>query len=105
MAWLRVQHTTIGTPIPLNGTGLIRRCVPAPLNIPCEFSAGFRAGDTRMGAKVFPRRVTPMADATLPTTRVTLLTQLRQDPSDQVGWDEFVERYGRHIYRWCRQWK
>src|SRR5438552_17489143 len=46
-----------------------------------------------------------MADATLPTTRVTLLTQLRQDPSDQAGWDEFVERYGRHIYRWCRQWR
>jgi RNA polymerase sigma-70 factor (ECF subfamily) len=46
-----------------------------------------------------------MADGTLPTTRVTLLTQLRQDPSDQAGWDEFVERYGRHIYRWCRQWK
>jgi RNA polymerase sigma-70 factor (ECF subfamily) len=46
-----------------------------------------------------------MADALLPTTRVTLLTQLRQDPTDQAGWDEFVERYGRHIYRWCRQWK
>jgi RNA polymerase sigma factor (sigma-70 family) len=46
-----------------------------------------------------------MADATLPKTRVTLLTQLRQDPSDQAGWDEFVELYGRHIYRWCRQWK
>jgi RNA polymerase sigma factor (sigma-70 family) len=46
-----------------------------------------------------------MADNPLPTTRVTLLTQLRQDPSDQAGWDEFVERYGRHIYRWCRQWK
>src|SRR5258707_2890599 len=46
-----------------------------------------------------------MAAATLPTTRVTLLTQLRLDPSDQAGWDEFVECYGRHIYRWCRQWK
>jgi RNA polymerase sigma-70 factor (ECF subfamily) len=46
-----------------------------------------------------------MAVATLPTTCVTLLTRLRQDPSDQAGWDEFVERYGRHIYRWCRQWK
>src|SRR5262245_50153641 len=46
-----------------------------------------------------------MATAPLPTTRVTLLTQLRQDPFDQAGWDEFVERYGRHIYRWCRQWK
>src|SRR3954470_23985578 len=46
-----------------------------------------------------------MAVTTLPTTCVFLLTQLRQDPSDQAGWDEFVERYGRHIYRWCRQWK
>ena len=46
-----------------------------------------------------------MVDDRLPTTRVTLLSQLRQDPSDQAGWDEFVERYGRHIYRWCRQWK
>src|SRR5712691_4615187 len=46
-----------------------------------------------------------MADDLLPTTRITLLTQLRQDPSDQAGWEEFVERYGRHIYRWCRQWK
>jgi RNA polymerase sigma-70 factor (ECF subfamily) len=47
-----------------------------------------------------------MADAPLlPTTRITLLAQLRQDPSDQAGWDAFVERYGRHIYRWCRQWK
>src|SRR5215470_17252224 len=46
-----------------------------------------------------------MADAVLPTTRVTLLTQLRQDPFDQAGWEAFVERYGRHIYRWCRRWK
>jgi RNA polymerase sigma-70 factor (ECF subfamily) len=46
-----------------------------------------------------------MAIATFPTTRITLLAQLRHDPSDQAGWDEFVERYGRHIYRWCRQWK
>jgi RNA polymerase sigma-70 factor (ECF subfamily) len=21
------------------------------------------------------------------------------------AWDEFVEHYGAHIYRWCRQWK
>lgn len=46
-----------------------------------------------------------MADALLPTTRASLLIQLRQDPSDPSGWDEFVERYGRHIYRWCRRWK
>jgi RNA polymerase sigma-70 factor (ECF subfamily) len=41
----------------------------------------------------------------MPTTRVTLLTRLRQDPTDQAAWEVFVERYGRHIYRWCRQWK
>jgi RNA polymerase sigma-70 factor (ECF subfamily) len=46
-----------------------------------------------------------MAYDPLPTTRVSLLSQLRQDPSEQAGWDELVERYGRHIYRWCRQWK
>jgi RNA polymerase sigma-70 factor (ECF subfamily) len=46
-----------------------------------------------------------MAAGLLPTTRVTLLSQLRQDPSDQASWDTFVERYGRHIYRWCRHWK
>src|SRR3954468_12876788 len=45
-----------------------------------------------------------MANPTLPPTRATLLCRLRQDPSDQACWDEFVERYGRHIYRWCRQW-
>ena len=46
-----------------------------------------------------------MADVPLPTTRVTLLARLRQDPTDQAAWDRFVEQYGRHIYRWCRQWK
>jgi RNA polymerase sigma-70 factor (ECF subfamily) len=46
-----------------------------------------------------------MPDPRLPTTRITLLTQLRLDPTDQASWEEFVERYGRHIYRWCRQWK
>ena len=46
-----------------------------------------------------------MVDATLPTTRVTLLARLRQDPTDEAAWGAFVERYGRHIYRWCRQWK
>jgi RNA polymerase sigma-70 factor (ECF subfamily) len=36
---------------------------------------------------------------------VTLLARLRQDPTDEAAWGAFVERYGRHIYRWCRQWK
>lgn len=45
-----------------------------------------------------------MADAALPTTCVTLLGRLRHRPPDQAGWDEFVDRYGRHVYRWCRRW-
>jgi RNA polymerase sigma-70 factor (ECF subfamily) len=40
-----------------------------------------------------------------PSTCASLLIRLRDDPSDQAGWAEFVERYGPHIYRWCRQWK
>jgi RNA polymerase sigma-70 factor (ECF subfamily) len=46
-----------------------------------------------------------MVDAPLPTTRVTLLARLRQHPTDQAAWAVFVKYYGRHIYRWCRQWK
>jgi RNA polymerase sigma-70 factor (ECF subfamily) len=47
----------------------------------------------------------PMVDARLPTTCPTLLARLRHDPSNAAAWDEFVEQYGRHIYRWCRQWR
>src|SRR5262245_51833051 len=46
-----------------------------------------------------------MAAGPLPTTHVTLLARLRQRPPAQAAWDAFVERYARHVYRWCRQWK
>jgi RNA polymerase sigma factor (sigma-70 family) len=46
-----------------------------------------------------------MNHAWLPTTHQTLLARLRHDPSSDAAWDEFVEHYGRHIYRWCRQWR
>jgi RNA polymerase sigma-70 factor (ECF subfamily) len=45
-----------------------------------------------------------MAGAEFSETRVTLLARLGRDPTDQAAWGEFVEHYGRHIYRWCRQW-
>jgi RNA polymerase sigma factor (sigma-70 family) len=48
--------------------------------------------------------VKPTMDAGLPTTCPTLLARLRHDPSNEAAWDDFVEQYGRHIYRWCRQW-
>jgi RNA polymerase sigma-70 factor (ECF subfamily) len=49
--------------------------------------------------------VVSMVDAWVPTTCPTLLARLRHDPSNEAAWDEFVEQYGRHIYRWCRQWR
>jgi RNA polymerase sigma-70 factor (ECF subfamily) len=36
-------------------------------------------------------------------TSPTLLGRLRQEPADQAAWAEFVERYGRRVYAWCRQ--
>ena len=41
----------------------------------------------------------------LPATRMTLLLRLRQEPANDAGWHEFVENYGPHIYRWCRNWR
>lgn len=38
-------------------------------------------------------------------TSPTLLGRLRQEPTDQEAWAQFVERYGRRIYGWCRQGK
>lgn len=46
-----------------------------------------------------------MADSANSDTRVTLLGRLRETPTDQAAWAEFVERYGRQIYVWCRQWR
>src|SRR5262249_36548240 len=57
------------------------------------------------GSSLVSRGGLHMADDPLPTTRITMLTRLRQEPWDQASWDEFVERYGGHIYQWCRRWK
>lgn len=37
-------------------------------------------------------------------TSVTLLGRLRRFPADQTAWSLFVDRYGRKILAWCRQW-
>jgi RNA polymerase sigma-70 factor (ECF subfamily) len=37
-------------------------------------------------------------------TSASLLARLRQAPADQAAWGEFVNRYGRKIYGWCRHW-
>jgi RNA polymerase sigma factor (sigma-70 family) len=36
-------------------------------------------------------------------THVSLLRRLRTSPGDPDAWSEFVDRYGRKIYRWCLQ--
>ena len=46
-----------------------------------------------------------MADSTNSDTRLTLLARLRETPTDQAAWAEFVDRYGRQIYAWCRRWR
>src|SRR5437762_2576102 len=38
-------------------------------------------------------------------TRASLLGRVRQDRADQAAWSEFVSRYGRQVYEWCRKWK
>ena len=45
--------------------------------------------------------MTPANDS---VTSTTLLVRLKQSPSDQLAWAEFVERYGRRIEGWCGQW-
>lgn len=37
-------------------------------------------------------------------TRVSLLIRLQTSPEDQQAWEEFVDRYSRKIYQWCRRW-
>jgi RNA polymerase sigma-70 factor (ECF subfamily) len=29
---------------------------------------------------------------------------LRHEPANQAAWDDFVGRYGRTVYQWCRMW-
>jgi RNA polymerase sigma-70 factor (ECF subfamily) len=38
-------------------------------------------------------------------TSITLLERLGREETDQQAWAEFVRRYGRQIYSWCRRWK
>jgi RNA polymerase sigma factor (sigma-70 family) len=38
-------------------------------------------------------------------TSPTLLGRLRLEPADQQAWEEFVDRYSRKVYAWCRQWQ
>jgi RNA polymerase sigma-70 factor (ECF subfamily) len=40
------------------------------------------------------------------STRATLLGRLyRSGAADEDAWREFVDHYGRRIYKWCRHWQ
>src|SRR5215467_63083 len=45
-----------------------------------------------------------MARPPEPSTSVTLLARLGCACPGQQVWNEFVDRYGRKIYGWCRHW-
>jgi RNA polymerase sigma-70 factor (ECF subfamily) len=45
-----------------------------------------------------------MADGTYSRTSITLLGRLQSNPEDRQAWNDFVQRYGRIIFRWCRHW-
>jgi RNA polymerase sigma-70 factor (ECF subfamily) len=45
-----------------------------------------------------------MADLNGSQTSLSLLARLQQERYDPQAWDEFVDRYGRMIYRWCSHW-
>jgi RNA polymerase sigma-70 factor (ECF subfamily) len=45
-----------------------------------------------------------MGDPADSRTSPTLLGRLRDTPTDQAAWGEFVERYSRKVYGWCRHW-
>src|SRR5436190_6829093 len=46
-----------------------------------------------------------MEEASGVRTSLTLLGRLRQQPTDQQAWAQFVARYGPTLYSWCRQHK
>ncbi|MFO0878938.1 MAG: sigma-70 family RNA polymerase sigma factor [Gemmataceae bacterium] len=37
-------------------------------------------------------------------TSTTLLRRVGQFPTDEAAWAAFTRRYGRLVFRWCRQW-
>jgi RNA polymerase sigma-70 factor (ECF subfamily) len=45
-----------------------------------------------------------MAEASVSRTSITLLGRLQSNPNDRQAWSDFVSRYGRIIFGWCRHW-
>ena len=43
--------------------------------------------------------------SSLQRTSASLLARLGGATPDQDAWSQFVHRYGRQVYRWCRKWQ
>jgi RNA polymerase sigma factor (sigma-70 family) len=46
-----------------------------------------------------------MAEHSALVTSPSLLARLKEPNTDQPAWAEFVRRYGRLVYGWCRHWR
>lgn len=58
-----------------------------------------------IGLRFLTSQVYSLMDrASGPQTSPTLLGKLRQDPTNQKAWDQFVKLYGPRICAWCRHW-
>jgi RNA polymerase sigma-70 factor (ECF subfamily) len=67
-----------------------------------ELLSGPISDETRI--PFFARKASGTMDAPSgPHTSPTLLGRLRQQPTDQAAWEEFVRRYGPQVHTWCRQ--
>jgi RNA polymerase sigma factor (sigma-70 family) len=59
---------------------------------------------TQSKARRYPETMS-VSDNHSSRTSVTLLGRLRQDPTDQAAWNDFVARYEPTILQWCRGWR
>jgi hypothetical protein len=98
-----LRHLPIPAMTSILVTPLARK--PSSLSwISLHFRCSARRRHTRIRAEdsSLPGTV-PMISDHPSTTDVTLLGRLRDDPTDQAAWGDFVARYGPQILRWCRR--
>jgi RNA polymerase sigma factor (sigma-70 family) len=46
-----------------------------------------------------------MDPASANATDISLLMRVGRDPGNKGAWRDFVERYGRQVFLWCRHWQ
>ena len=61
--------------------------------------------DFRCRGRTTPWKRPPVVEPVQQSTRSSLLARLRQEPTDQAAWSQFVDQYGPCVLGWCRNWK